>query len=152
MKFKWFLFLNYKGKKLRIGKSKKKLKDILNMNGRRQGEETKRLHILCHLAQFWEIWPLEYHMWKMICWVIMMLSWILLHVFHFFFKFIYFLGTSKVQIEGDDWSQNMYSNSTCMIWFMQYKRLNLSKWTWIGFKGLVMDLTYILNLVLGLKD
>ena len=52
----------------------------------------------------------------------------------------------------DDWSQYICSSSTDMIWYMQHKMLNLLKLTWLGAKALVMDLTYILRLISGLRE
>ena len=51
-----------------------------------------------------------------------------------------------------DWSQNIHSNNTYMIWFMQYKKLKSSNLTQIDAKTLVMDLTSILSLIPGLRD
>ena len=53
---------------------------------------------------------------------------------------------------GINWSKNMCSNSTYMIWYMQHKRLKLFKLTWIGAKVLVMDLTYTLSLISSSKE
>ena len=53
---------------------------------------------------------------------------------------------------GINWSKNMCSNSTYMIWYMQHKRLKLFKLTWIGAKVLVMDLTYILSLISSSRE
>ena len=46
----------------------------------------------------------------------------------------------------------MGSNSTYMIRFMQYKNLKSFNLTQIDVKTLVMNLTFILSLILGLRD
>ena len=46
----------------------------------------------------------------------------------------------------------MWSNNTYMIWFMQYEKLTSSNLTQIDVKTLIMDRTYILSLISGLKE
>ena len=51
-----------------------------------------------------------------------------------------------------DWSQNMRSNDTIMIWFMHYEKLKSSNLTQIDANTLIMDLTSILSLIPNLRD